>query len=57
MNISNIFLPGLYCNHYFLQMLAQIGRGYYDAAYDAGEFISPFLYHHSNVVGDGMKIT
>ncbi|KAK9923774.1 hypothetical protein M0R45_032175 [Rubus argutus] len=26
---------GLYCNHYFLQMLAQIGRGYYDAAYDA----------------------
>ncbi|PRQ51598.1 putative von Willebrand factor, type A [Rosa chinensis] len=29
---------GLYCNHYFLQMLAQIGRGYYDAAYD-GESI------------------
>ncbi|XP_021828452.1 inter alpha-trypsin inhibitor, heavy chain 4 [Prunus avium] len=26
---------GLYCNHYFLQMLAQIGRGYYDTAYDA----------------------
>ncbi|XP_057505337.1 uncharacterized protein LOC130788606 isoform X1 [Actinidia eriantha] len=25
---------GSYCNHYFLQMLAQIGRGYYDAAYD-----------------------
>ncbi|KAG8380177.1 hypothetical protein BUALT_Bualt07G0166400 [Buddleja alternifolia] len=25
---------GLYCNHYFLQMLAQIGRGYYDAAFD-----------------------
>ncbi|KAL5538012.1 hypothetical protein UlMin_045308 [Ulmus minor] len=25
---------GLYCNHYFLQMLAQIGKGYYDAAYD-----------------------
>ncbi|XP_050381849.1 uncharacterized protein LOC126798829 [Argentina anserina] len=25
---------GLYCNHYFLQMLAQIGRGYYDAAYN-----------------------
>ncbi|KAM3380029.1 putative protein isoform X1 [Capsicum galapagoense] len=25
---------GLYCNHYFLQLLAQIGRGYYDAAYD-----------------------
>lgn len=28
------FGVGLYCNHYFLQMLAQIGRGYYDAAYD-----------------------
>ncbi|KAF3452012.1 hypothetical protein FNV43_RR08108 [Rhamnella rubrinervis] len=26
---------GLYCNHYFLQMLAQIGKGCYDAAYDA----------------------
>ncbi|RYQ89029.1 hypothetical protein Ahy_B09g095889 isoform F [Arachis hypogaea] len=25
---------GLYCNHYFLQMLAQLGRGHYDAAYD-----------------------
>ncbi|WOG99103.1 hypothetical protein DCAR_0518451 [Daucus carota subsp. sativus] len=25
---------GSYCNHFFLQMLAQIGRGYYDAAYD-----------------------
>ncbi|CAL0317955.1 unnamed protein product [Lupinus luteus] len=24
----------LYCNHYFLQMLAQIGRGHYDAAHD-----------------------
>ncbi|KAL7140405.1 hypothetical protein ABFS83_09G118600 [Erythranthe nasuta] len=27
---------GLYCNHYFLQMLAQIGRGCYDAAFDIG---------------------
>ncbi|XP_010273855.1 PREDICTED: uncharacterized protein LOC104609280 isoform X3 [Nelumbo nucifera] len=25
---------GAYCNHYFLQMLALIGRGHYDAAYD-----------------------
>ncbi|XP_024979152.1 uncharacterized protein LOC112516375 [Cynara cardunculus var. scolymus] len=25
---------GSYCNHYFLQMLANIGRGYYDAAYE-----------------------
>ncbi|GER53596.1 inter-alpha-trypsin inhibitor heavy chain, partial [Striga asiatica] len=27
---------GSYCNHYFLQMLAQIGRGHYDAAPDIG---------------------
>ncbi|XP_077236398.1 uncharacterized protein LOC143877948 isoform X2 [Tasmannia lanceolata] len=26
---------GSYCNHYFLRMLALIGRGQYDAAYDA----------------------
>ncbi|XP_042508182.1 inter alpha-trypsin inhibitor, heavy chain 4-like [Macadamia integrifolia] len=26
---------GSYCNHYFLQMLALISRGHYDAAYDA----------------------
>ncbi|XP_017979273.1 PREDICTED: inter alpha-trypsin inhibitor, heavy chain 4 [Theobroma cacao] len=26
---------GLYCNHYFLQLLAQIGRGHYDCTYDA----------------------
>lgn len=26
---------GLYCNHYFLQMLAEIGRGRYDCSYDA----------------------
>ncbi|KAI4329070.1 hypothetical protein L6164_021372 [Bauhinia variegata] len=25
---------GLYCNHYFLQMLAQIGRGHFDVAHD-----------------------
>ncbi|KAL2501390.1 inter-alpha-trypsin inhibitor heavy chain-related [Forsythia ovata] len=26
---------GTFCNHYFLRMLAIIGRGYHDAAYDA----------------------
>eukprot|EP00262_Sarcandra_glabra_P016483 TRINITY_DN5394_c0_g2_i1.p1 TRINITY_DN5394_c0_g2~~TRINITY_DN5394_c0_g2_i1.p1 ORF type:complete len:674 (+),score=88.97 TRINITY_DN5394_c0_g2_i1:271-2022(+) len=26
---------GSYCNHYFLRMLASIGRGRYDAAYDS----------------------
>ncbi|KAL9224198.1 hypothetical protein vseg_000260 [Gypsophila vaccaria] len=25
---------GLYCNHYFLRMLAMIGQGFYDAAYE-----------------------
>ncbi|GFP91687.1 von willebrand factor a domain-containing protein ddb_g0292028 [Phtheirospermum japonicum] len=30
------FGVGSYCNHYFLQMLAQIGRGYYDTAFDIG---------------------
>ncbi|KAI3512493.1 hypothetical protein L1887_19809 [Cichorium endivia] len=25
---------GSYCNHYFLQMLASIGRGHYDSAFD-----------------------
>uniref|UniRef100_J3LPN1 VWFA domain-containing protein n=1 Tax=Oryza brachyantha TaxID=4533 RepID=J3LPN1_ORYBR len=27
---------GSYCNHYFLRMLASIGRGHYDAAFDTG---------------------
>ncbi|CAK9150109.1 unnamed protein product [Ilex paraguariensis] len=31
---------GSYCNHYFLQMLAQIGRGYYDAAFDVDSISS-----------------
>ncbi|KAJ7003276.1 hypothetical protein NC653_008500 [Populus alba x Populus x berolinensis] len=26
---------GTYCNHHFLRMLAQIGRGHFDTAYDA----------------------
>ncbi|XP_027124870.1 uncharacterized protein [Coffea arabica] len=30
----NTLAIGSYCNHYFLQVLAEIGRGYYDAAYD-----------------------
>ncbi|CAH9118576.1 unnamed protein product [Cuscuta europaea] len=33
---------GYYCNHYFLQMVASIGRGYHDAAYDI-ETICPRL--------------
>ncbi|GMH16042.1 hypothetical protein Nepgr_017883 [Nepenthes gracilis] len=33
---------GSYCNHYFLQTLAQIGRGHYDAAYDI-DSIAPRL--------------
>lgn len=31
-------IPGSFCNHYFLRMLAMIGRGHYDAVYDVGEF-------------------
>lgn len=31
---------GSFCNHYFLQMLAQIGRGYYDAAFGVGSIKS-----------------
>lgn len=33
-----VCLPGTFCNHYFLRMLAMIGRGQYDAAYELGEF-------------------
>ncbi|XP_076886872.1 uncharacterized protein LOC143536854 isoform X2 [Bidens hawaiensis] len=33
---------GSYCNHYFLQMLAHMGRGCYDAAYDV-DLISDLL--------------
>ncbi|GAU33000.1 hypothetical protein TSUD_358670 [Trifolium subterraneum] len=28
------YVTSLYCNRYFLQMLAQIGRGHYDAVFD-----------------------
>ncbi|KAI3684147.1 hypothetical protein L6452_33366 [Arctium lappa] len=36
LNAPRIFTFGIgsYCNHYFLQMLANIGRGCYDSAYD-----------------------
>ncbi|KAJ4954091.1 hypothetical protein NE237_030923 [Protea cynaroides] len=30
---------GSYCNHYFLQMLALISRGHYEAAYDADSIV------------------
>ncbi|XP_022953610.1 uncharacterized protein LOC111456095 isoform X1 [Cucurbita moschata] len=33
---------GTYCNHYFLQMLSEIGRGVYDAAYDVDLIDSRF---------------
>lgn len=39
--------PGLYCNHYFLRLLAQVGRGHYDAAYKpglCGSFFGLFLF-------------
>lgn len=31
----SIFGIGSYCNHYFLRMMAQIGRGHYEFAHDA----------------------
>ncbi|CAA0829462.1 inter-alpha-trypsin inhibitor heavy chain-related [Striga hermonthica] len=40
---------GSYCNHYFLQMLAQIGRGHYDAARDIGSVNSRLERLISNV--------
>ncbi|KAK9281392.1 hypothetical protein L1049_004292 [Liquidambar formosana] len=30
---------GSYCNHYFLKMLSQIGRGHFDASYDADSIV------------------
>ncbi|XP_022152529.1 uncharacterized protein LOC111020229 isoform X1 [Momordica charantia] len=33
---------GTFCNHYFLQMLSEIGRGIYDAAYDVDSVDSRF---------------
>ncbi|KAI3521349.1 hypothetical protein L1887_10812 [Cichorium endivia] len=54
---------GSYCNHYFLQMLAHMGRGCYDAAYDIDSIndrlprllnnaLSPVL---ANVTIDGIE--
>ncbi|CAM0906736.1 unnamed protein product [Alopecurus aequalis] len=34
---------GLYCNHYFLRMLASIGKGHYDAALEIGSVESRIL--------------
>ncbi|KAK1360310.1 Inter alpha-trypsin inhibitor, heavy chain 4 [Heracleum sosnowskyi] len=38
-----------YCNHYFLNVLAQIGRGYHDAAYDIDSIIFRMqrLFHNA----------
>ncbi|XP_059645088.1 uncharacterized protein LOC132286730 isoform X2 [Cornus florida] len=44
---------GSYCNHYFLQMLAQIGRGLYDAAYDLYPFHIPDLSSESPLIVSG----
>ncbi|KAL8458724.1 hypothetical protein ACS0TY_036292 [Phlomoides rotata] len=50
---------GSYCNHYFLQMLAQIGRGYYDAAFDLGSINSRMerlVSHATSVILADIKI-
>lgn len=31
-------IPGSFCNHYFLRMLAMISRGQHVAALDVGKF-------------------
>ncbi|CAL5439423.1 unnamed protein product [Camellia sinensis] len=43
---------GSYCNHYFLQMLAQIGRGYYDVAFavDSVDFQIQRLFNAASSV-------
>lgn len=48
-------ISGLFCNHYFLRMLASIGRGHYDAAYDPGTALS--LKSHLNKVNSWYKDT
>ncbi|KAI3775145.1 hypothetical protein L1987_49714 [Smallanthus sonchifolius] len=65
MNSSRIctFGIGSYCNHYFLRMLAYMGRGYYDVAHDVDSIndrmqqlldnaLSPML---ANVTLDGLE--
>lgn len=39
-----LHFSGLFCNHYFLRMLAMIGHGCYDAAYDTGVFFTHLIY-------------
>ncbi|CAI9760533.1 unnamed protein product [Fraxinus pennsylvanica] len=44
---------GSYCNHYFLKMLAEIGRGYYDAAFDMDSInlrMERFINNASSVI-------
>ncbi|KAL9235503.1 hypothetical protein vseg_010256 [Gypsophila vaccaria] len=50
---------GSYCNHYFLRMLAQIGRGHYDAAHDASSIalrLQRFLTASSSVLLSNIKV-
>ncbi|KAK9726880.1 hypothetical protein RND81_05G243200 [Saponaria officinalis] len=50
---------GSYCNHYFLRMLAEIGRGHYDAAYDADSValrLERFLTVSSSVILSDIEV-
>ncbi|KAK9734443.1 hypothetical protein RND81_04G140100 [Saponaria officinalis] len=50
---------GSYCNHYFLRMLAQIGRGHYDAACDANSValrLQRFLTMSSSVILSNIEV-
>lgn len=41
----NVWFSGSFCNHYFLQMLATLSRGYHDMAYVVGECSVFILYN------------
>ncbi|XP_017255565.1 uncharacterized protein LOC108225246 isoform X2 [Daucus carota subsp. sativus] len=50
---------GSYCNHYFLNMLSQIGRGYHDAAYDIDSIIfklKRLIHKASSLILTNIKI-
>jgi hypothetical protein len=43
-NPPHLKILGVYCNHYFLRMLASIGKGHYDAALETGTEPTSMFY-------------
>lgn len=35
-------ISGVFCNHYFLQMLSNLSRGQHESVYNTGETLTPF---------------